>query len=422
MSFELTEKQIEAFKLLNSDALHVLLAGGARSGKTFVILFFILMRAIKYPGCRQLICRFYLADLKGSIINDSLFPLLKILNADFYKIVKKLINKQDWYIELPNGSQIWFSGLGNEEQVDKALGREYSLIFINEATQIEFNTCEKIKTRLSQNIVGLKLKLILDCNPTTISSWIYKLFIEHIDPIDSEKKTKDQYASMRLNPVDNSYLRSEYVENILMQLSFRQRQRFLDGIWVEEVQGALWKLAMINQHRATFPEEVEKVVIGVDPGGFADQGDETGIVVVASNNGHGYIKADLSGKYTPADWAKCVVDAYYKFNASAVVVEVNQGGRLVEDNLRNQSRHISIVPVRAASGKIARAEPIAALYEEGLVHHCGHFRELEAEMMSWCGDKKKSPNRIDALVWACYHLFIKKLGIYIISTGKGFSV
>lgn len=434
--FDLDPKQYEAFDLLTSKSLYVLLYGGARSGKTFAIVFFILVRAIKYPESRHLICRLHLADLKGAIINDTLFPLTKMWNELFYKVIRKSLNKQDWVLPLANGSQIWFTGLGNETQVEKALGREYATIYLNEGSQITYETFDKLRTRLAQNIQGLRRKILVDCNPPRKTHWIYKLFILHIDPIDGEPKKKHQYIWLQMLPKDNLHLPEGYIEDILEELSINGKKRFLYGEFGDEVYGALWTRQMIDDNRAKYtPKDFDKIVVGIDPAGsHKKNSNETGIVVVGKiphldsvsgkTHDHGYVIDDLSGKYSPDEWARKAIWAYDHYHARTLVVEINYGGDMVKANIRNLRKDIPIREVRAANGKIARAEPISALYEQGLIHHCGHFRDLESQLMSWTGEHNDSPDRLDALVWACYDLFINKLKIYIIrsTTGSGFSV
>jgi len=119
--------------------------------------------------------------------------------------------------------------------------------------------------------------------------------------------------------------------------------------------------------------------------------------------------ADLSGKYTPSDWAKTVVQAYYEYKADRVVAEVNQGGDLVEQTLRAFDPNLSYKSVRASRGKAARAEPIAALYQQGKVFHTKYFSALEDQMCRFTGDKKdKSPDRVDALVWTLTELMLTR--------------
>jgi len=163
---------------------------------------------------------------------------------------------------------------------------------------------------------------------------------------------------------------------------------------------------MIDEHRhtGTLPNLV-RIVVGVDPAVTGSEtSDETGIVVVGKDAaGHLYVLGDHSVRGTPLDWAKRVAWAVDKHGADRVIGETNNGGDLVEVNLRTVSKTLPFKKVTASRGKYVRAEPIAALYEKGEVHHVGAFPELEDQMCEWVsGDE--SPDRMDALVWAITEL------------------
>ena len=134
--------------------------------------------------------------------------------------------------------------------------------------------------------------------------------------------------------------------------------------------------------------------------------DHTGIVAAALGcNGDYYVLADRSCRGTPLEWMKQVVNLYYELHADRVTGEVNNGGDLIEALLRKTDPDISFRPVRASRGKLVRAEPVAALYEKGRVHHVGEFPLLEEEMISFSpGNSRNSPDRMDALVWALTEL------------------
>ncbi len=126
--------------------------------------------------------------------------------------------------------------------------------------------------------------------------------------------------------------------------------------------------------------------------------------------------ADLSGRYAPAQWAKAAIAAYHAHNADRIVAETNQGGEMVEATLRTVERDIPVTLVRASRGKVARAEPVAALYEQGRIHHVGAFPKLEDQMCAFVagdsGDLRRalgvSPDRVDALVWAFTELLVER--------------
>ncbi|HEY7119663.1 MAG TPA: terminase family protein [Tepidisphaeraceae bacterium] len=182
----------------------------------------------------------------------------------------------------------------------------------------------------------------------------------------------------------------------------------LEGELLEDVEGALWQLSTIDATRlSALPDGVDpvRIVVGVDPPASAT-GAECGIIVAArGSDQRGYVLADYSRRGSPNEWAGSVVQAFDDFGADAVVIEVNQGGEMATNTLRTVRPTLPILPVHAARGKATRAEPVAALYEQGRISHVGSFPALEDQLVSWVpGDA--SPDRLDALVWACTELLL----------------
>ena len=176
---------------------------------------------------------------------------------------------------------------------------------------------------------------------------------------------------------------------------------------IDEIPGALWTRASIENNRVSEAPELVRVVVGIDPKASVEADSETGIIVAGVDaNGHGYVLADRSIDASPEQWARRAVQAYHDFEADRLVPEVNQGGDMVISVLRMVDNSIPIKPVHASRGKATRAEPVAALYEQGRVHHVGNFAQVEDQMCSWqTGDK--SPDRLDALVWALTELIVR---------------
>jgi predicted phage terminase large subunit-like protein len=150
-------------------------------------------------------------------------------------------------------------------------------------------------------------------------------------------------------------------------------------------------------------------VVAIDPAITSTKdSDETGIIVAGLGyNGCGYILADLSRKASPQEWARIAVEAYHQYQADRIVAEVNNGGALVESVIRTVDSTVSYKAVHAARGKVARAEPVCALYEQERVFHVRLFKELEEQMVTWTPDSRKSPDRVDALVWALTELMLE---------------
>ncbi len=180
---------------------------------------------------------------------------------------------------------------------------------------------------------------------------------------------------------------------------------------LDDTPGALWTLKLIDDCRRSWPDKLTRVVVAIDPAVSAgEDSDETGIIVAGLHpDGHGCVLADLTGRYTPAEWGRIAVKAYHEWRADRIVAEVNNGGDLVEANLRAVDGTIPFTKVHASRGKAIRAEPVAALYERGMVHHCRPLKELEDQMLSFVpGAGGRSPDRMDALVWAITELMLRE--------------
>ena len=176
---------------------------------------------------------------------------------------------------------------------------------------------------------------------------------------------------------------------------------------IENVEGALWNANMIEEARLIDEErDLTNIIVAIDPAVTSNENsDETGILVVGKDaNNEYYVLEDLSGRYSADKWGRIAVKAYHEWEADRIVAEVNNGGDLVERLLRNIDFNIPYRSVHATRGKLVRAEPIAALYEQKRVHHVGTFPDLETQMCSYTGDIKTSPDRLDALVWGLTEL------------------
>ena len=402
--FEKTPVQQQALKLLQSPARHIMLYGGSRSGKTFILVYALLVRALKAPGSRHAILRYHGNGAKYAVGFDT---LPKVIELAFPGLRAEYI-KSDNFFRLPNRSEIWLGGLDADERADRILGREFATIYFNECSEIPYSGITTALTRLAQNTV-LVNRAYYDCNPAGKSHWSYKLFVEKTEPENRrELAFPENYVCMLMNPADNiRNLPPGYLEQTLNSLSDRQKRRFMEGVWLDDVHNGLWNMDMIDRSRILrAPEELRHIVIGVDPAvtGNANS-DETGIVAAGMDeSGDFYVLKDASLRSTPLVWAQTVERLFELYRADRVIGEVNQGGDLIEMALRNVAPQLPFTAVRATRGKYLRAEPVAALYEQNRVHHTGFFHELEDEMCSYTPGSSRSPDRLDALVWAIIYL------------------
>ena len=185
---------------------------------------------------------------------------------------------------------------------------------------------------------------------------------------------------------------------------------------------ALWSRELLDNQRvakADVPKQWKKIVVAIDPAvSFAAESAETGIVVAGlDRREHGYVLADVSGRYRPEQWARRAVGLYHEYQADRIVAEKNQGGDLVERNILIEDPTVPVRLVQATRNKILRAEPVATAYERGRVWHVGFFEKLEQQMCEWEAGSDESPDRLDALVWALTDLVVAKTVISVAAIG-----
>lgn len=177
---------------------------------------------------------------------------------------------------------------------------------------------------------------------------------------------------------------------------------------LDDLEGALWQRTMFDQNRVHQHTQLRRVVVAVDPATTSrTNSNETGIVVAGIGvDGKGYVLDDKTIRGTPDEWGRAAVSAYHTYQCDRIVAEANQGGDMVRHTLMTVDRNAPIKLVHASRGKRTRAEPVAALYEQGKVHHVGYLSALEDQMCNWVPDLSDSPDRLDALVWALTELMI----------------
>lgn len=421
-NFKLTRAQDKARNVLISDAVHVALGGGSRSGKTFLLVRQLLVRALKAPNSRHVIFRFRFNALKRAVIYDT---LPKVISLCFPGLpsVDSMLNKTDWFLTLPNGSEIWFSGLEDKERVEKVLGNEYVTEYFNECSEIPWASIETARTRLAQKVPGLKPRAFYDFNPPSKLHWTYIYFVQKREPISKQSLPNPERIGFYLiNPLDNAENLADGYLDELESLSEAKRRRFLLGQFADDTEGALWDVETLAQNRVL--GQVDKplpaftrIVVSVDPSGSkgpADKrSDEIGITVEAvGTDGHGYLLEDLSGRYAPEEWGRIAVDTYDRHGADGVVGEVNFGGDMVRSTIQAHESAsglpVPFIEVHASRGKVVRAEPISALYHQNKIHHVGYFPEVEDQMCAFLASGyigHGSPDRADSVVWGFTHLF-----------------
>lgn len=413
--FELTGRQRDALRLLGGPQRHTMLAGGARSGKTFLLTRGVVVRALKAAESRHAILRFRANAVRSSVALDTLPKVIRLC----FPGLKLVEHRQDGFFEFPNGSQIWLGGLDDKERVEKILGQEYATLYFNECSQIPYSSILVARTRLAQVVPGLMQRALYDLNPAGTGHWTYREFIEGRDPISGAPlSAPDDFQHMFLNPGDNAKNLSPEFLRSLEALPEKQRRRFFDGMYVAEIDGALWTLDLIERCRAEpiSPGDyrLRRIVIAVDPSGAANKedarSDEIGIIVAGMmDDGTAVILEDGTVRDGPSGWGKVVAGLYHKWGADRVIAERNYGGAMVEFVILTADKSIPVSVITASRGKHIRAEPVSALYEQGKVRHAGRFPEMEDQFTNfstsgYMGDR--SPDRADAAVWALTELML----------------
>lgn len=420
-SFKPNPGQEKAIKLLTGRQRHTLLAGGARSGKTFLLTKALITRAINAPGSRHVILRLKANAVWASIGLDT---LPKVMSVCFPGVPYKKGNPQSPYFVV-QGSEIWLGGLDEKERVDKILGQEFATIYLNECSQIPYSSVLVARTRLAQQIPTLRgqdhflsQRAYYDLNPAGSNHWTNREFGNGVDPVSGRPLTNpENFKRLFVNPEENAEnLSSDYLEE-LRNLPEKQRRRFYEGTYLNEVEGALWTYEELESWRVSADEvpTLERIIVAVDPSGAAGKedvrSDEIGIVVAGKGtDGRLYIIADCSLRDGPDVWARTAINAYHRYGADAIVGEVNYGKAMVEYTIRSIDPSVPVRQVTASRGKHVRAEPISNLYRQDRARHIGRFPNLEDQLVNFAVTGyvgEKSPDRADAMIWAATDLMLE---------------
>lgn len=381
------------------------------SGKSALAVYLSIVRAAKCPNSRHLILRQIARDAVQKIGMDTFPTVCRIA----FPHLPMQLSKAPWYWTLPNGSEIWLGGLDDAGERDaRILGSEYSTIAYEECDQMAYTSILLARTRLAQ-LNDLVNREFYTCNPPPKSSWVYRLFVEHKDPVDRQPiKNPEDYACIMMNPVDNlANIDPDYIRQLEM-LPKLQRDRFLHGLWGNDSTTVLWERQWFDNRIDEIPVDADgncllsRIAVAVDPAGTANRkSDETGIVVVGMDaERHYYVIHSEGVKMSPEQWGSRVVELYKMYGADVCIVEKNYGGDMCRSTINNVDPAVRVELVTATRGKSVRAEPISALYEQGMVHHVGVHEQLEDELMLFdiVNAPKDSLNVGDAAIWGLTHL------------------
>lgn len=312
----------------------------------------------------------------------------------------------------PNGVEAW---VYNATEPDQLRGPQHHAAWVDELAKFRY-----MQETWDQLQFGLRLgehpQALVTTTPRPLP--LIKRLIGDPDTAVTRGATMDNSANLAANTIKQLYERYG---------GTRIGRQELEGEILTDIPGALWNRDNIDATRIyDVPANLERVLVAVDPAVSNNEGsDEHGIVVVGlarDKDGYarGYVLEDGSLRGNPEDWARKAVSLYRSWQADKIVAEKNQGGQMVESTIKAVDRSVPVKLVHASRGKVVRAEPISALYEQGRVHHVGQFDKLEDQMCLFSIDNMRnisngSPDRVDALVWGLSEIFDKLTGRRIIA-------
>lgn len=380
-----------------------LVLAGRGFGKTRMGSEWLRIIARDNPGCRIALVGETAADVRDvMILGDSgLIACDPTLTADCWSPTNRRLK---W----PNGSTAWAY---NATEPDQLRGPQHHFAWVDELAKFRY-----IQETWDQLQFGLRLGVHPQVLVTTTPQpkQLIKKLVNDADTFVTRGATLDNEANLAKNTIKQLYERYS---------GTRLGRQELEGEILGDIPGALWTHSGIDDARITSEDlpDFERVIVAVDPAASSEEGaDENGIVVVGlarDTDGYarGYVLEDASLRGSPEEWARTAVRMYRKWQADKIVAEKNNGGEMVETVLRTVDRSLPIKLVHASRGKVVRAEPISALYEQGRVHHVGRHDKLEDQMCTFSVDlvrnaSEGSPDRVDALVWGLTELFDKMVG------------
>jgi len=383
-----------------------IIIGGRGSGKSFGAGTFTCLLSFE-EGQRILYTRQTMSSAHLSIIPE-FKEKIELMDADG----KFAVNKTE-IANLDSGSDIIFKGIqsssgSNTAQLKSLTG--ISCWLVDEAEElVQEDVFDKVNLSVRQK--GVQNRVIIMLNPAKKKHWIYKRFFEPFNIPNRFNGVVGNVTYIHTTYLDNlDNLDPSFIEEMeqLKLTNLRKYNHLGMGDWVDnDEEQALWKDALIVATRSITAPPLRRIVVAIDPAVTSkDTSDETGIVVAGLGvDNRLYVLEDLTGRYTPAQWSTAAVAAFNKWKADRIIGEVNNGGDLIEATLRTVDRNIPYRGVHATRDKFTRAEPVASLWETGQASIVGRLVELEYEMTTWEAKKgQKSPNRIDALVWAAAEL------------------
>lgn len=379
---------------IGSDARYSLFLGGIGAGKT-------------YAGAIRAL-RFIRPDSLGLVIAPS-FRMLRDAtwrtSLDVWRglgVAEQILRGDELRVVFANGAEALFR---SAEDPERLRGPNAAWAWIDEGALCHPDTWPITIGRLRQHGRVGPCWVTTTPKPANVGhgtkgiNWTRRVFVT---------EATDETAIHTAKTAENPFLPDAYVRSLNSQYTRRLARQELEAEWLVDQPGALWTRALLEDRRPA--PDLVRVVVAIDPAvSSGEDSDETGIVVAGLGvDGRGYVLADRSCRLSPDGWARRAVAAFDDFRADLVTAEVNNGGDLVEQTVRTVRRSIPYRKVSASRGKAVRAQPVAALYEQGKVSHCEVFADLEEQLVTWTPEDGTSPDRLDALVWALTELMVKQ--------------
>jgi phage terminase large subunit-like protein len=375
----------------DGDWLVWLFMAGRGAGKTRSAAEWVHDRALAEPGCRIALVGRTPADVRDVMIEgESGIVTVAREDAPVYQPTKRRLS---WR----NGSAAYAY---SAEVPAQLRGPQHHHAWCDEpASWTDARKGDALDTAWNNLMLGLRLGRSPRCVATTTPkpNALIRTLMGRPSTVVTRASTFDNLAN----------LAPSFREEVLAAYEGTRigRQELLGEI-LEDVEGALWTLALIDENRVTEAPDMRRVVVAVDPsGGSGPNSDEQGIIVAGlGTDGDLYVLADRSCKLSPHGWASRAVAAFHEFSADKIVAERNYGGEMVLSTIRQVSSTVPVKVITASRGKVQRAEPVAAVYEQHRAHHVGAFPKLEDQMTTWTPQDGTSPDRMDGCVWAITEL------------------
>lgn len=371
---------------------------GRGFGKTRTGAEWVIEKAQEYPGCHIALVGRTVADVRSVMVNG-MSGIMAISPPWFMPTYVPSKRQLVW----PNGSH---ASTYSADSPDQMRGPQHSFAWADEKAAWQYEDA------WDQLMFGLRIEPAPGVEPQCVvtttprNTKAMKALLKEPNTIVTKGSTydnRDNLSKRFIHEIDRKYKGT------------RIGKQEIEGEIVDDIDGALWKRDWIENNRVRSLPELKRIVVAIDPPGSSNATSEdpaeAGIIVAGiGTDNHGYVLADYSLVGTPNEWANEALTAYELFKADCVIGEVNYGGEMVNSVISNAAKehnikHVPFKAVRASRGKQIRAEPISTCYQQNLVHHVGVFSDTEDQMCNWVPGEK-SPDRLDAAVWALTELMV----------------